>query len=56
MQELHGESQIILGTHALIQEKVEYQNLALVVNDNSTDLVSVSGNICGKEKIRTYWL
>ena len=25
--------QIVLGTHALIQEKVEYQNLALVVTD-----------------------
>ncbi len=28
-----GESQIILGTHALIQNKVEYQKLALVVTD-----------------------
>ena len=28
-----GEVQIVLGTHALIQEKVEYQNLALVVTD-----------------------
>lgn len=28
-----GESQIILGTHALIQDKVRYQNLALVVTD-----------------------
>lgn len=28
-----GEVQIILGTHALIQEKVVYQNLALVVTD-----------------------
>lgn len=28
-----GESQIILGTHALIQNRVEYQNLALVVTD-----------------------
>lgn len=28
-----GEVQIVLGTHALIQEKVVYQNLALVVTD-----------------------
>ncbi len=28
-----GEAQIIIGTHALIQEKVAYQNLALVVTD-----------------------
>ncbi len=28
-----GEVQIIIGTHALIQEKVEYQKLALVVTD-----------------------
>lgn len=28
-----GEVQIILGTHALIQEKVNYQNLALVITD-----------------------
>lgn len=30
---LTGESEIIVGTHALIQEKVEYKNLALVVTD-----------------------
>ncbi len=29
----NGEVQIIIGTHALIQEKVEYQKLALVVTD-----------------------
>ena len=29
----NGEVQIIIGTHALIQEKVNYQNLALVVTD-----------------------
>ena len=28
-----GESQIIIGTHALIQEKVQYHSLALVVTD-----------------------
>lgn len=28
-----GEVQIIVGTHALIQERVQYQNLALVVTD-----------------------
>ena len=28
-----GESQIIIGTHALIQEKVEYKSLALVITD-----------------------
>lgn len=28
-----GESRIIIGTHALIQEKVQYENLALVVTD-----------------------
>ena len=28
-----GEAQVIIGTHALIQEKVEYKNLALVVTD-----------------------
>lgn len=28
-----GESQIIIGTHALIQDKVEYKSLALVVTD-----------------------
>ena len=30
---LSGEVQIIVGTHALIQDKVEYKNLALVVTD-----------------------
>lgn len=29
----NGEVQIIVGTHALIQEKVHYQNLALVITD-----------------------
>ena len=29
----NGSSQIIIGTHALIQDKVEYQSLALVVTD-----------------------
>lgn len=28
-----GEAQIIIGTHALIQEKVNYSNLALVITD-----------------------
>ncbi len=28
-----GESQIVIGTHALIQTKVEYQNLAVVITD-----------------------
>ncbi len=28
-----GETDIIIGTHALIQEKVEYKNLALVITD-----------------------
>lgn len=28
-----GEAQLVIGTHALIQEKVEYRNLALVVTD-----------------------
>lgn len=28
-----GEAQIIIGTHALIQEKVEYHNLAIVITD-----------------------
>lgn len=28
-----GEAQLIVGTHALIQEKVQYHNLALVVTD-----------------------
>ena len=28
-----GQAQIIIGTHALIQEKVNYQSLALVVTD-----------------------
>ena len=29
----NGKVQIIVGTHALIQEKVQYQNLALVITD-----------------------
>ncbi len=29
----NGEASLIIGTHALIQEKVEYKNLALVVTD-----------------------
>lgn len=29
----NGEANVIIGTHALIQEKVEYKNLALVVTD-----------------------
>ena len=28
-----GQAKLIVGTHALIQEKVEYQNLALVITD-----------------------
>lgn len=28
-----GEASVIIGTHALIQEKVEYKNLALVITD-----------------------
>ena len=28
-----GEANLIIGTHALIQEKVQYQNLALVITD-----------------------
>lgn len=28
-----GEAKLIIGTHALIQEKVEYENLALVITD-----------------------
>lgn len=28
-----GEAKMIIGTHALIQEKVEYQSLALVITD-----------------------
>ncbi len=28
-----GEAQIVIGTHALIQEKVKYHNLALVITD-----------------------
>lgn len=30
---LSGEVSVIIGTHALIQEKVEYKNLALVITD-----------------------
>lgn len=30
---LSGEAQIVIGTHALIQDKVEYKSLALVVTD-----------------------
>ncbi len=29
----HGEADIVIGTHALIQEKVQYKNLALVITD-----------------------
>lgn len=29
----NGEANVIIGTHALIQEKVEYSNLALVITD-----------------------
>ena len=32
-----GEAAIIIGTHALIQEKVLYRNLALVVTDERID-------------------
>lgn len=28
-----GESQIIIGTHAVFQEKIQYKNLALVITD-----------------------
>ena len=34
-----GEAAIVIGTHALIQEKAVYRNLALVVTMNSTGLV-----------------
>ena len=30
---LSGEADIVIGTHALIQEKVEYRNLSLVITD-----------------------
>ena len=33
MQIASGEAKLIIGTHALIQEKVEYENLALVITD-----------------------
>ncbi|MDQ9827170.1 ATP-dependent DNA helicase RecG, partial [Acinetobacter sp. 163] len=30
---LDGEYQIVIGTHALIQERVEFNNLGLVITD-----------------------
>ena len=30
---MEGKAKIIVGTHALIQEKVVYQNIALVITD-----------------------
>ena len=32
-QNCSGESQIIIGTHAVFQEKIQYKNLALVITD-----------------------
>ena len=38
------EADIIIGTHALIQEKVIYDKLALVITDDSTGLKSIQRN------------
>ena len=36
-----GEANVIIGTHALIQEKVEYKNLGLLSQMSSTGLAYV---------------
>ncbi|MDY5846077.1 MAG: ATP-dependent DNA helicase RecG [Bariatricus sp.] len=47
-----GEVQIILGTHALIQEKVVYQNLALVITDEQHRFgVRQRETLAGKGKV-----
>ncbi len=33
-----GEVSVVIGTHALIQEKVQYQNLALVITDETAQV------------------
>ena len=49
-----GEAQIIIGTHALIQEKVQYQSLALVVTDEQHRFgVKQREALAGKGRPRT---
>ena len=43
-----GEAKLIIGTHALIQEKVEYENLALVITDEQHRWGSAKGRLIQK--------
>ena len=50
-----GEAQIIVGTHALIQEKVKYHSLALVVTDEQHRFgVKQREKLAEKRKHTTY--
>lgn len=51
-----GTAKIILGTHALIQDKVDYQRLALVVTDEQHRFgVHQRELFAEREKRRTSW-
>ena len=50
------EADIIVGTRALIQEKVVYDKLALVITDDSTASASARGRCWGRrERSLMYW-
>ena len=51
-----GEANLIIGTHALIQEKVEYSSLALVVTDEQHRFgVRQRETLAAKGKNPMYW-
>ena len=48
-----GEANLIIGTHALIQEKVEYSSLALVVTDEQHRFRCKAAGDIGRQRKRT---
>lgn len=53
----NGTAQMIIGTHALIQEKVVYNNLGLVITDEQHRFgVRQREMLAQKEKNLMFWL